>query len=104
MKHNITTISVLLAVIIMLVGSIGAGAGRAFAAPSNLICFDGDALQEWYYVGYVNAMNAFHHNNSTILLDKNMNATQIHDYKIGYRDGWIDASLKGWSLDPECVH
>jgi hypothetical protein len=48
-------------------------------------------------------MNAFHHGPQMGGFS-HMNATETHDYKIGYRDEWIDASLKGWTLDPNCVH
>ena len=69
------------------------------------MCYDGDALNDPYYVGYVDGMNIFHDPHHHIMGGfAHMNATEAHDYNRGYHDGWTDAKYKGWSLDPECVH
>jgi hypothetical protein len=68
---------------------------------SNAICFDRDAADETYYVGYVDAINDFHHiKRYGITAFFNLQAEA--DYHRGYQDGWADAKVNGTTIDSEC--
>jgi hypothetical protein len=71
------------------------------SSKSNAICFDGDAADETYYVGYVDAINDFHHIKRYGITWFDSPQAEA-DYHRGYRDGWADAKVNGTTIDPEC--
>jgi hypothetical protein len=65
------------------------------------LCFDGDAADETYWVGYVDAINDFHHIKRygiTAFFDPQAEA----DYHRGYQAGWASAQVNGTTIDKDC--
>jgi hypothetical protein len=103
-----------LVVTILLAGSIGTTVNVKAAAvsnsnnngssssKSNMLCLDGDARDETYYVGYVDGINDFHHIKRygiTAFFDSQAEA----DYHKGYQAGWADAQVNGTTtIDKDC--
>ena len=80
----------------------------AFAATASrnnnndtALCFDGDAADGTYWVGYVDAINDFHHIKRygiTAFFDPQAEA----DYHRGYQAGWASAQVNGTTIDKDC--
>jgi hypothetical protein len=68
---------------------------------NTALCLDGDAADDTYWVGCVDAINDFHHIKRygiTAFFDPQAEA----GYHRGYQAGWADATLNGTTIDPGC--
>jgi hypothetical protein len=71
------------------------------SSKSNPLCFDGDAADETYYVGYVDAINDFHHIPRAGITWFDSPQAEA-DYHKGYQAGWADAKVNGTTIDKDC--